>query len=224
MSFFECEFPTTLSYHAIGGPAWSTIVNEGFSGYEQRNANWANPRGKWTVSLQTSADFATQRQLFSDLLVAFFLNVGGKRDPFRLKDHKDFQITAQNIGTGNGSTKVFQIVKNYTAAGRTYTRTIKKPIAPPAVDFEGNALASTVAVYLNGVPAGGVTVDGTTGLVTFGTPPGAGVAVTVTCQFHYPVRFDTDELQLQIDESDTTPAGSGPLVSWNSISLIEVRL
>src|SRR5689334_16584138 len=101
MSFFECEFPTTIGYHAIGGSAFSTSVNEGFSGWEQRNRNWKNSRGEWTVSLMTPAAFAGSRQHFIHLLHTFFLAVAGKADSFRLKDHKDYKATAQIIGLGD---------------------------------------------------------------------------------------------------------------------------
>ena len=222
MAFFECEFPTTLSYRALGGSGFSTIVNEGFSGYEQRNRNWAQSRGKWSVSLQTPASFAGNRQGFVDLLQSFFLVVGGKADAFRLKDHKDFSATAQPIGTGTGSATVFQLARTYAAGSRTYVRTIKKPIAPPAVDYQGATLPQTVVVHVNGAVVSGWTVDSTTGLVTFAAAPASGAVITADFEFHYPVRFDTDEFQAQVEDSDVL--GAGPIISWHSIGLVEVRL
>ena len=118
---FEVEFPRTISYHAVGGPVFSTQVNEGFSGQEQRNRNWAFSRGKWTVSLITPQSFAGNRQAFIDLVNGFFLNVGGKADAFRLKDHKDFIATNQALATVNANV---QLVKQYAVGGRTYTRVI----------------------------------------------------------------------------------------------------
>jgi uncharacterized protein (TIGR02217 family) len=222
MAFFETEFPTTISYRALGGPGFSTTINEGFSGYEQRNRNWAYTRAKWTVSLMTPVNFAGDRQAFIDLLQSFFLNVGGRADAFRLKDHKDFQATGQTIGLGDGHTTVFQLTKTYTVGARSYVRTIQKPIAPPAIDYQGNALANTVKIYLNGVlQSSGWTVDGTTGLVTFSAAPAGSVVIDADFHFHFPVRFDTDEFQAQVEESDI---GAGPIVSWNSIALLEVRL
>jgi uncharacterized protein (TIGR02217 family) len=223
MAFFECQFPTTLSYRAIGGPGFSTVVNEGFSGYEQRNRNWANPRGKWSVSLMTPEGFAGNRQHFIDLLNAFFLVVGGKADAFRLKDHKDFRGTSQTIGTGNGSQTTFQLTKTYIAGGRSFVRTIQKPIAPPAVDYLGEQLPNTVKIYLGGTiqPATAWSVNGTTGLVTLNAAPATGVIVTADFEFHFPVRFDVDDFAVQVEESDVR---EGAIVAWNSIPLIEVRL
>jgi hypothetical protein len=36
MSFFECEFPRQIGFTSTGGSAWSTEVNSGFGGGEQR--------------------------------------------------------------------------------------------------------------------------------------------------------------------------------------------
>jgi uncharacterized protein (TIGR02217 family) len=225
MSFFECEFPRKLSYRAIGGPGFSTIVNEGFSGYEQRNRNWSQSRGKWAVSLQTPTAFAGQRMQFIDLLESFFLNVGGKCDAFRLFDHKDHWGVGQPLGTGDGSTRVFQVQKTYTTGARSYVRPIKKLIGPPATDYQGNPLALQLTVYLNGVATGAFTVDCTTGLITFNSAPGAGVNITASFQYHYPVRLDTDEMAIQVEESAfSTTSADGPMVSWGSVNLIEVRL
>jgi hypothetical protein len=45
--------------------------------------------------------------------------------------------------------------------------------------------------------------------------------VSASGQFHFPVRFDSDDLPIQIEESDV--AGGNPIASVNSIQLIEVR-
>ena len=221
MAFFECEFPTTISYRAVGGPLFSTTINESSGGWERRMRNWLSARGKWTVSLETPVAFAGNRQQFIDLLLAFFLNVGGKADAFRLKDHKDFTATSQVLGTGDGSKTTFQLIKTYPVGSRVYVRNIYKPIAPSAVNYQGATLANTVKLYLAGVlQSSGYTLDATTGVITFTTAPGAGVTVSADFQFHHAVRFDTDDLAAQIEESDLA---NGPIVSWNSIPLIGVR-
>lgn len=209
MAFFEVEFPRTISYHAVGGPGFSTQVNEGFGGQEQRNRNWANSRGKWAVSLITPSSFAGNRQTFIDLLLGFFLNVGGKADGFRLKDHRDFNAVNQPLATVNGNV---QLVKQYVIGGRTYTRVITKPVTAAVSDYQGNALANTVVLHGTNTA---VTVDPTTGIVT-----GRTAGTMVDFQFHYPVRFDTDELPMMIEESNVN-AGAG-IASLHSVQLVEV--
>ncbi|HEX4381230.1 MAG TPA: DUF2460 domain-containing protein [Candidatus Acidoferrum sp.] len=222
MSFFECQFPTTIEYRAVGGPGFNTTVNDGQSGAEQRNRNWAFSRGKWTISMVTpqagsgAGQFSGSKQNFVDLLEAFFLNVGGRADAFRLKDHKDFQATGQTLAHISGNN--YQLQKTYTIGGRNYVRTITKPIWGTVNDWQGNALANTVVLKSSEsrlTYGSGWTLDATTGIVTTSS-----TSLTADFQFHFPVRFDTDELPVQIHESDV--AGGNPIVSIDGVNLIEV--
>jgi uncharacterized protein (TIGR02217 family) len=208
LSFLEVQFPTTLSHRAVGGPGFNTTVNLGLSGQEQRNRNWSRSRGKWTVSLITPASF-TSRQEFVDLLNAFFMVVGGKADGFRLKDHKDFRATAQPLIEVDGNV-MLGITR--TIGGRSYVQPITKPITSAVTDYQGNALADTVFLSPGGAA---VDVDYTTGIVT-----GQAAGTLVDFQYHYPVRFDVDNLDMQVEESYVS-AGE-PVVSINSIQLIEL--
>ncbi len=222
MSFFESEFPTAVGFLATGGPSFSTTVNEGFSGGEQRNRNWSNTRGVWTIDLQFKP------QAYFDALQAFFLVVGGQADAFRFKDHKDFIATDQTIGTGDGVTTQFQLVKNYVSGVRTYVRTIYKPITADVTDFQGNTLPNTVNIYDAGALktlGTDYTQDYTTGIITFTVAPAAGDLITADFQFHYPVRFTTDEMKAQVEESFVNGGqGGNPLISWPNFELREVKV
>jgi len=199
MPFFdEVQFPPDISYGAKGGPECSTDITEMFSGKEQRNINWSQPRAKYTVSHGVK----TQAQL--DDLIAFFRVRQGRAIGFRFKDWTDYQAFAQNLGTGNGVITQFQLVKKYTSS-TTITRTILKPVNN-----------GTLKIYLNAVlQSSGFTMDYTTGIVTFTTAPGAGVVVTADFEFDVPVRFDTDYLDPSIDDFGTR--------SWESITLVELK-
>jgi len=219
MSFFETEFPRAIGYLAIGGPVFSTTTNEGFSGGEQRNRNWSQTRGIWTIDLQMKT------QSFFDAVHAFFLAVGGQADAFRFFDHKDHTATGQTLGTADGTNKIFQLLKNYVSGGRTYTRTITKPITAAVIDFQGNALPNSVVVYDNGSAktlTTDYTIDYTTGIITFVTAPTAGHAITADCQFHFPVRFMVDELKAQVEPSDVL--GGNILISFPQFELREVKV
>lgn len=222
--FFETEFPRGLGYHRLGAPAgFSTVVNQGFSGQEQRNRNWANSRGKWTISLMTppSSQFSRSRQAFIDLLTSFFLNVGGKADAFRLFDATDHQLTGQQIGIGNGTQTSFQLIRTYVIGGRSYVRNITKPITSSVGNYQGGALPDTVVAYFNGVKQlTGWAIDYTTGLFTFTPAVPNTVVVTADAQYDYPVRFDVDELPIQIEPSNV--GGGQPLISINAVPLVEV--
>lgn len=181
--FIEAEFPRTISYKALGGPAFNTTVNEGKSGFEQRNQNWQTVRGEWTVSLNTpGAENPINPQTYIDQLTAFFLVVGGKANGFRLKDHKDFTsgVGTQAFGIGDNTSSSWQLIKSYNAAGLSYVRRIVKPMTSKVVNYLGSALTDTVDIYLNaviqsknvGYVGGGsarYSLDETTGLVNFGS-------------------------------------------------------
>lgn len=199
MSFVETQFPPDISYGATGGPMYSTDVTETFGGWEQRNINWSQSRGQWNVSHGVK----TQSQL--DALIAFFRARRGKAIGFRFKDWSDYQASNQIIGTGNGTTTTFQLVKSYTSGAVTVDRTIKKPVL------------GTVQIYKDGVlQATGWTVNTTTGVVTFSVAPSAGVVVTANFQFDVPVRFDTDQMEINLESY-----GVG---GWSSIPVVELRV
>jgi len=226
MSFFETEFPRVISYRATGGPAFNTTVNQGFSGFEQRNKNWSLARSKWSVSLITPSKYAGTEQAYIDLIRAFFMNVSGRFDAFRLHDWLDFAFTAEAIGVGDGSTLgPYQLIKTYTIGARSYVRQIKKPVMSSVKDYEGNSLANTVTLTDNGTPisASNYDLDYTTGIVTM--HGGHAIANThiirASGQFHYPVRFDSDELNVQTEESNVR---DGHPITSLSTTLVEVRL
>lgn len=181
--FIEVEFPRTIAAKAMGGPSFLTTVNEGQSGFEQRNQNWGIARGSWTVSLETPGASANVDPLtYIEQLNAFFLVVGGKANAFRLKDHKDFTngLTPVAIGVGTGSQENYQLVKNYTIGPYSYQRVINKPVTSRAVDYLNRALQDTIGITVNGAVwpknagyiGGGsakYSVDETTGIVNFGS-------------------------------------------------------
>lgn len=226
MAFFEVEFPRTFAFRTNGGPGFSTTVNQGLSGFEQRNKNWSNPRAKWNVQLTTPASFAGTEQNYADLLRAFFMVVSGKGDAFRLRDGIDHTFTNETITVGTGSALgPFQLIKTYAIGGRSYVRQIKKPIMSTITDYQGNALTDTVALKDNGAPisTSNYSLDATTGLVLFGSghAPASGHIITASGEFHYPARFDSDDLPQQVEESDVR-GGRG--ITSLSIAIVEVRL
>jgi uncharacterized protein (TIGR02217 family) len=198
MSFVETQFPPDIAYGATGGAMFSTDVVETFGGYEQRNINWAQSRGQWNVG----SGVKTQAQL--DTLIAFFRARRGKAIGFRFKDWSDYSATSNIIGTGDGADTTFQLVKSYTSGGVTVDRTITKPVS------------GTVQIYKDGVlQNSGVTTDTATGVVTFTVAPANGVVITASFQFDVPVRFDTDQLDINLQDF-----GVG---SWGNIPLVELR-
>ena len=190
-----------------GGPERRTQVVELASGDEERNASWADSRRRYDAAygIRRADDLAA--------VVAFFEARNGRLHGFRWKDWGDWKSSLpstlvmpidQVLGTGDGETTAFQLVKRYESGAQAWARRIGTPV-------EG-----TVRIARGGVEAvSGWSVDATTGIVTFGTAPAAGVPVTAGFEFDVPVRFDTDRLDVTWDLDR--------LGSIASIPLVEVR-
>ena len=191
VAFHEIRFPDNISRGARGGPERRTQVVELASGDEERNASWANSRRRYDVAygIRRADDLAA--------VVAFFEARNGWLYGFRYKDWADCKsslpstptaATDQQIGTGTGSLKTFQLTKRYTSGAQTWTRTIAKPVA------------GTTRIALGTVEQmSGWTLDLPTGVVTFTTAPGTGVIVRAGFEFDVPVRFDSDSLEVTLD-------------------------
>ena len=207
MAFHEVRFPDNISRGARGGPERRTQVVELASGDEERNASWANSRRRYDVAygIRRADDLAA--------VVAFFEARNGRLHGFRYKDWADYKsslpsqaITAtdQQIGTGAGTLKTFQLAKRYISGAQSWTRTIAKPVA------------GTVRVALGMVEQiSGWTVDTSTGVVTFTSAPAIGVIIRAGFEFDVPVRFDTDVLDVTLDIER--------LGTITSIPLLEIR-
>ena len=207
MVFHEVRFPDNISRGARGGPERRTQIVELASGDEERNASWANSRRRYDVA------YGVRRADDLAAVVAFFEARNGRLYGFRFKDWADHKSSLpsgtpsaadQAIGTGDGTTTAFQLVKRYASGSQTWVRTIAKPVA------------GTGRVALDGIEqVSGWSVDTTTGAVTFDSAPAVGIAVTAGFEFDVPVRFDTDALDVTLDLER--------LGSITSIPLLELR-
>ena len=207
MAFHEVRFPDNISRGARGGPERRTQIVELASGDEERNASWANSRRRYDVAygIRRADDLAA--------VVAFFEARNGRLHGFRFRDWADYKsclpsqspaATDQGIGTGDGETTSFQLLKTYLSGVQYWSRSITKPVS------------GSVRIALEGVEqVSGWSVDTTSGLVTFDAPPGAGVLVTAGFEYDVPVRFDSDTLDVTLDIER--------LGSITSISLVEIR-
>lgn len=207
MAFDDIRFPVAISRGATGGPERRTEVVTTASGNEERNSRWADSRRRY------NAGFGVKTLNDLHEVVKFFEERRGRLHGFRWKDHADYKsgppqtqisMLDQQIGTGDGTTTSFQLVKRYGSGLRDYRREITKPVA------------GSVLVAVNGVPAAGVTIGATNGVATFAAPPPAEATITAGFEFDVPVRFDTDQLKINLVNFQ---AGDIP-----DIPVVEVRL
>jgi uncharacterized protein (TIGR02217 family) len=197
MAFDDVRFPTGISRGSTGGPERRTDVVMTASGREERNSRWAHSRRRYNagIGVKSIADLHA--------VIDFFEARRGRLHAFRFKDHADFRAINQLIGTGDGVTASFQLVKTYGAISRPYVRTISAP-AP-----------GTVLVAINGAPTMAFTLNAMTGVVTFNSAPAVGASITASCEFDVPVRFDVDGITVNLSHFE---AGDIP-----EIPLVEVR-
>jgi uncharacterized protein (TIGR02217 family) len=192
MAFDNVRLPDDIERGAKGGPKFQTSIIALGNGSEQRNVDWLRTRASFDVGygISSKADFME--------IIKFFYARQGKARGFRFKDWSDYQATDQEIGTGDGVTVAFQLVKDYTSLV-TFRRTITRPVT------------GSVVVKVDGVTTA-VTVNTTTGIVTFAVAPILNAVITASFEFDVPVRFDTDELILDLETFDAASIGSVPLI------------
>ena len=207
--FHDVRFPLRVALGTSGGPVRRTDIVSLSNGRENRNRRWQDARRRY--------DAGSGVRSLDDLyaVLAFFEARAGQFYGFRFRDPVDHKSCApgaapsvgdQTIGTGNGTTTAFQLVKRYADAGGATVRTIEKPVA------------GTVVVSVAGslVPATDYAVDAATGIVTFkaGKIPVSGT-IRAGFEFDVPVRFDIDRIDIDLAQFN---AGRIP-----SIPLLEIK-
>lgn len=184
-------------------PGFSTTVVTSASGHEYRNANWAQSRMRFDAGPGIRGDAELKR------LLSFFRARRGSAVGFRFRDPYDFSssdditgplATDQVLGTGDGERTAFPLLKTY---GIGEQRRITRPEP------------GSVRISINGeqVLTGWSVESG--GVVAFDQPPAIGALVRAGFLFDVPVRFATD--QLEVNRASFL-AGEAP-----SVPLIEIR-
>ncbi|MQQ06956.1 TIGR02217 family protein [Epibacterium sp. SM1979] len=210
MNFHEVRFPASLSFGSVGGPERRTDVVTLANGFEERNTPWAHSRRRYDAGLGLRAleDIET--------LIAFFEARQGQVYGFRWKDWSDYKSATaaaevsfrdQVIGTGDGITSAFQLVKRYTSGDHSYARPITKPVLGTVrVGLNQDELREGVDYQL----------DLERGMVQFVFAPEVGTEVVAGFEFDVPVRFDTDRIQTSVASFQ---AGEAP-----NVPVVEVRV
>ena len=183
MAFHDVLLPDGFQYASSAGPGFQTIVQQSGSGHETRiqRQSQALHRLSLLKQLQTPAE--------AKALKSFALERRGSLHSFKVRDFSDYTSNAdgetaasnvdQIIGTGDGTTTTFQLVKRYGYLGTNeYTRTITLPES------------GTVTVAVDAVPTA-VTLA-SDGRIVFAAAPSNGAVVTAGFRFYVPVRFSLE--------------------------------
>jgi uncharacterized protein (TIGR02217 family) len=183
-------FPTLpgLAWSVTKTPTFQTRIQRAASGRELRALDYPYPLWQFALVFDFLRDNPTAGYDELRSLMGFFMLCQGAFGTFLFQDPSDFQVTGQQIGTGNASTSVFQLQR---AMGTTLPNGgFFEPITAP------NAVG---AIYLNGITQNPASygVDSNTGLVTFDTAPGSGLIITADFTYYFRCRFIEDRYDFE---------------------------
>lgn len=206
LAFDDVSYPLALGRDAAITPEFSTSVAVTASGFERRNSLWADARLRFDVG----PGIRSEHELGE--LIAFFRARRGAARGFRLRDPSDFSSNGmtgapgdadQVLGTGDGLSGSFALVKRYGGGPEAQVRRITRPVA------------ASLSISIDGVPqpTGWALADG--GIIVFAAPPADGAVVHAGFLFDVPVRFAEDRLDIA---GAAFAAGEAP-----SVPVIEVR-
>ena len=204
-AYDDVLYPLALGRDAGVSPEFSTSITVTASGYERRNSHWADARLRFDVG----PGIRSESEL--GVLISFFRARRGAARGFRLTDPFDFSsngmtgqptATDQVIGTGDGQTATFQLVKIYGGGSEPQTRMITRPHG------------DSVRVSVDGVEIAAFSLL-RTGKVELSAAPPTGAVVSAGFTFDVPVRFAEDRLDIS---GAVFAAGEAP-----SVPLIEIR-
>jgi len=131
-------------------------------------------------------NFETQTLAQFTSLMDFYDARGGSAESFLFKDPRFYQLTDENIGTGDGVEDTFQITENGYSRWNIKSGTLTVKVA-------GVAVTDGVDYEITEIDDGRV-------IFKAGKIPTAGQAITVTCEFYRRVFFAQDSIPF--DESE----------------------
>jgi len=178
-----------LTWQGKRTPNWNSLTQTAASLLETRMALASYPVREWELNygyLQNRPG-----KLHLQTLEGFFNSVAGGAYSFFLRDQDDNSTTNEIIGTGDGTTRTWQLQRNWGGftepVGGIDTRTSATygPYTRPA--------AQAFQVYQGGSPVS-VTSNADAGTITFGTAPGSGVIIRADFSYFWRVRFADDKL------------------------------
>lgn len=197
----DTRFPTDISLRASGGPERLTRIVTLGSGREERSTPWAQSRRRY------DAGYGVRSLDDIHAVIEFFEARMGRLHGFRWKDWSDWRSGPpsqepspldQRIGTGDGTTTTFQLVKIYASGSQSHSRPITHPV-------EGS-----ISAAIDGSPSAFALEPG--GVIRLDTPPSSGAQITAGFAFDVPVRFDSDRLDINLAGFEAGDIPSIPLI------------
>lgn len=177
-------------------PIWRTGVQSTISGKETRIAYMSYPLYAWTVDIGVMRSYGAFAELAQ--MIGFVNSLQGMASPFLFTDPEDNTVTAQGFGTGDGSTKNFQLVRSYGG----YSEPVQQP----------NTISQ---VTVAGTPTSAYTL-GSNGVIQFTTAPASGAALAWSGTFYFLCRMLQDDPEFQ---QELTNMWSAKSIAFQSVKL-----
>ncbi len=172
-----------LGFDVLRTPMWDNTIQRSKSGKKTFIRFWSSPLYQYEITYNFLRGSVAKHE-FQDLM-GFFNSLHGSADRFLYDDPDDDTVTTQPIGTGDGVTLTYQLVR--TLGG--FAEPVLAPNVVSAVYVDGVSISSsfwTVSAYGTAAP----------GVITFsgGHAPTAGKAVTADFTYYWPVNFTEDKM------------------------------
>lgn len=218
MSFVDEPLPRTIpGFPCYAAPRFKTTINVNASGKERRNQEWEHPLHRYVLP-----EAAGRKWEVVDGLSDHWKIMRGPLHSFPFYDPFDFascalvrpnqlpaiSMTDQYLGTADGFTDSFQLVKTYSVGAETYDRPIFHPVVTSVIIARDGVL----------VPAADYTVSRTTGKVLFDVPPALGGLGIITAGFLFDV-----EVRFEGDDSFDAILRATRAAGFADLPLVEVR-
>jgi hypothetical protein len=179
-------------------PTFQGISNVTPSGRSARAAQRYYPQYEYELTFEGLRDQTLNAQPYAPLagyvefqqLLGAFLALGGRFGMFLFSDPSDNSRAGEFLGMGDGATVTFDVFRTIG-----HGATAAEPIG--ALDLTG-----ALKIYFNGVFQGsGYAIsdgsDGSSATITFASPPGSGVVITIDFSFYYLCFFSEDQLDFE---------------------------
>lgn len=175
-------FPTFrgLTYPIGKTPHWNTIIQESVSGVKKFLQCYSYPYYTFNLSFTYLSDDNLRHDDIHKLM-SFYNQLGGAGQDFLFADplFEDNAVVKQTFGIGDGSTKVFRLLRQYGKFVEPVFGVLNKP-----------------RIFVNDVETTAFTWD-ETGLITFTNAPANNATLKWTGRWFYRCHFKNDEAEFQ---------------------------
>ena len=210
VAFHHVRLQDAVNIRAGGSLEYSTQIFTSASGFEHRNGRWAQPRRRYAL------DFGTRRIRDLRTLSRFFRARKGRLHGFLWRD----QLEYRSHNRPGGTLATDQPMQRLRADGRVWAfyKGLRQAPTDPRFRRIFKPVAASVRVAHRGqqIPPTQYVVHAAAGVIVFAAAHARTEDVTAGFEFDVPVRFDADQLEIQL-----TGSAAGTCAP---IALVELRL